>query len=224
MVALPASRPETPETRELSALTEVAKTLTASLDLPALLDAVMTKLASVLEPAEAGVIMLWDESTGQFQAIAAFGFDLAALRKMVLEAGESITGKVYEAGQALLMTTAAEVSAAMADLQPANLAALTRALPSGKLPHSAIATPLWVRNRRLGVLVLETLQRPVAFTPADLPFVRTLADHIALAIDRAQSTETATAFREARQADRLRSEVMATLSHELRTPLASIKG
>ena len=35
-------------TRELHALTEVAKTLTAPLDLPALLDAVMAKLTNVL--------------------------------------------------------------------------------------------------------------------------------------------------------------------------------
>jgi K+-sensing histidine kinase KdpD len=81
-----------------------------------------------------------------------------------------------------------------------------------------------VSTRKLGVLVLETLQRPAAFTAGDLSFVQTLADLIALAIDRAQGIDEAAAIREARQADRLRSEVMATLSHELRTPLASIKG
>ncbi|HJW82867.1 MAG TPA: hypothetical protein VJ754_01060, partial [Anaerolineae bacterium] len=55
-------------TRELHALTEVAKTLTAPLDLPALLGAVMTKLTNVLEPAEVGAIMLWDASSGLFRA------------------------------------------------------------------------------------------------------------------------------------------------------------
>ena len=86
-------------TRELHALTEVAKTLTAPLDLPALLDAVMTKLTNVLEPVEIGAIMLWDASSGLFRAEATFGYDLEILREMGLRAGESITGKVYDEGE-----------------------------------------------------------------------------------------------------------------------------
>jgi K+-sensing histidine kinase KdpD len=210
--------------RELEALTEVAKTLTTPLELPALLEAVMWKLTNVLDSAEVGALMLWDEVAGQFRAQAAFGFDLAALRQIKLESGESITGKVYETGQARLMSTPAEVALAMADMQPLNRAALAQALASEKPPHSALAAPLRVGTRKLGVLVLETVGRPTAFAPSDLPFVQTLADLIALAIDRAQGIDEALALREARQADRLRSEVMATLSHELRTPLASIKG
>ena len=210
--------------RELHALTEVAKTLTAPLDLPELLAAVMAKLPNVLEPAEVGFVMVWDEGAEQFRALAAFGLDLEMVRSMALEAGEGITGKVHEAGQARLMATAAEVAEAMGDLQPANLATLTHALPSGTLPHSALAVPLQVSPRKLGVLVLQTVERPTGFDPSDLPFVQTLADLIALAIDRAHSTEAAAAVQEARHADQLRSEVMATLSHELRTPLASIKG
>jgi K+-sensing histidine kinase KdpD len=209
---------------ELSALTEVAKTLTVPLDLQALLDTVMMKLADVLEPAEVGVVMLWDEVAGQFRVEAAFGFKMEALRQIHLEAGESITGKVHVAGLARLMATASEVAEAMADMQPANRTALALALASDQPPHSAIAAPLQVNNRKLGVLVLETLHRPAAFTESDLPFVQTIADLIALAIDRAQGIDEAAAIREADQAGRLRSEVMATLSHELRTPLTSIKG
>ncbi len=220
--SLPDSRTRT--ARELHALTEVAKTLTAPLDLPELLAAVMAKLANVLEPAEVGFVMVWDEGAEQFQALAAFGLDLEAVRTMKLEAGEGITGKVHEAGQARLLATQAEVAEAMSDLQPANLATLMGALPAGKLPHSALAVPLQVSPRKFGVLVLQTVLRSTGFTSGDMPFVQTLGDLIALAIDRAQSTEAAAALQEAYHADQVRSEVMATLSHELRTPLASIKG
>jgi signal transduction histidine kinase len=72
--------------------------------------------------------------------------------------------------------------------------------------------------------MLETAHRPVRFTARDLPFVQTLGDLIALAIDRVRMETEADAIRDAHQVDRLRSEVMATLSHELRTPLAAIKG
>jgi K+-sensing histidine kinase KdpD len=54
--------------------------------------------------------------------------------------------------------------------------------------------------------------------------VQTLADLIALAIDRERWETKADAVRAAQQADRLRAEVMATLSHQLRMPLTAIKG
>jgi len=211
-------------TRELHALTEVAKTLTAPLDLPTLLGAVMDKLTDVLGPAELGALMLWDESAGIFRPEATFGYDLAVLRDMGLRAGESITGKVHDAGATSLFAAPEQVAEAMADMRPANRATMARALGSHLLPRSAVAAPLRVGDHRYGVLVLETLHGPAEFAASDLPLVQTLADLIALAIDRARLEAEATAIRDAQQADRLRSEVMATLSHELRTPLGSIKG
>jgi signal transduction histidine kinase len=211
-------------TRELHALTEVAKTLTAPLDLPELLAAVMDKLINVLEPAEVGAVMLWDEPAGLFRAEAAFGYHLETLRGVELRAGESITGEVFDTGAARLLATPAQVAEVMADLRPANRATLLRALGSPALPCSALAAPLRVGDRRFGVLVLETLRSPVEFTQADLPFVQTLADLIALAIDRDRLETEAEAVRDAEKANRLRSEVLAALSHELRNPLAAIKG
>ncbi len=211
-------------TRELYALSEVAKTLGAVLDLPELLAAVMDKLAQTLEPAEAGAIMLWDQSAGLFRAEAAFGYALPILREMGLRKGESITGKTYDRGAPWLLTTPAGVAEAMADMRPVNRATLARALGAEALPHSMLAVPLQAGADRFGVLVLETYRRPASFSHADVPFIQTLADLIALAIDRAQLQARADVVLAAQQADRLRSEVMATLSHELRTPLSAIKG
>ena len=211
-------------TRELHVLSEVAKTLTAPSDLPTLLRAALDRLASVFEPAELGVVMLWDQSAGLFRPVAAFGYDLDILREMGLRAGESITGKVYDAGAPSLLVRPDEVAGIMADMRPANRAVLARALGTDALPHNVLAVPLQVGERRSGVLVLMTLRRPSKFAEQDVPIVQTLADLIALAIDRTRLEEESEAIRDAQAADRLRSEVMATLSHELRTPLAAIKG
>ncbi len=211
-------------TREMHALTEVAKTLASPYSLPELLRAALDKLAEMFEPAELGAVMLWDASSGLFRAAAAFGYSLDILREIGLRAGEAITGKVYDAGTARLLKTAAEVADMMADMRPANQTVWNRSLGGDALPHSVLAVPLQAGDRKSGVLVLQTLYRTAKFTESDVPFVQTLADLIALAIDRDRLETEAAATRDARQVDRLRSEVMATLSHELRTPLAAIKG
>jgi K+-sensing histidine kinase KdpD len=184
----------------------------------------MATLTDVLDSADRGVIMLWDQSSGLFRPEAAFGFDLTIMREMGLRAGESITGKVHDDGHSRLLATSAEVEQDMSDMRPANRAVRARAIGADLLPYGVLAVPLRVGEHKFGVLMLETAHRPVRFTARDLPFVQTLGDLIALAIDRVRMETEADAIRDAHQVDRLRSEVMATLSHELRTPLAAIKG
>jgi hypothetical protein len=88
--------------RELHALKAIAKAITSPLELPELLDLVMKTIISVLEQAEVGAIMLWDQPSGLFRPEAAFGYDLGILREIGLQASESITGKVFDDGQAHL--------------------------------------------------------------------------------------------------------------------------
>ena len=210
--------------REQHALTEVAKTLTSPLPLFELLQTIMDKIIGVLEPAEVGAVMLWDQPSGLFRPAAAFGYDLSILNDIGLRAGESITGKVFDAGFTLLLDTPQLVAEAMADMRPANRKILAHSLGTDKLPRCTVAAPIAVGEDRFGVLVLETLEGATQFTIEDIPFVGTLADLIVLALDRARLSTKADAIREAREAERLLSELMATLSHELRLPLTAIKG
>jgi K+-sensing histidine kinase KdpD len=210
--------------RETHVLTEVAKILTSPLDLTGLLQAIMDKIIGVLEPAEAGALMLWDQSSGLFRPFAAFGYDLEALVDVGLRAGESITGKVFDQGEALLLNSPESVSEAMDDLRPANRRAMLQSLDTDSLPVCTLAAPVSTSEQRYGVLVLETLNGPLVFSKADIPFVQTLADLIALAIDRSRLVAKTESVREKREGERMRSELVATLSHELRMPLTAIRG
>lgn len=209
---------------ELIALTEVAKRLTAPLELAELLDAVMQTIPGVLVAAEYGLVMLWDQSAGLFRPAASFGFDPQIISDLGLRAGESITGKVYDQGKACLLCKPEDVAQAMNDLRPANRAVFARAIRRNQLPACTLAAPLKVSEQKYGVLLLGTFSEEDVFTINDLPFVQTLTDLIAMAIDRARLEARADAVREARQAEKMRSEIMAVLSHELRLPLTAIQG
>ncbi len=222
---MPADRHELKRlSREIQALAEIAKILASPLEMSATFSAVMTQVKNAVELAEFGVLWLWDETGGLLRPKAVFGYDFETLNEISLRTGEALTGKVYDTGQAKLLSTPDEVAQATADLRPANGAALVRARGSAGFPLSALAAPLRVNARKFGVLGLEVLHGPERFAEADLSLAQTLADLIALGIDRARLEAEMVAFHNAHKADRLRSEAMATLSHELRTPLASIKG
>ena len=209
---------------QLHALAEISKTLNLPIELPELLELVLRKLSNVVPPAQAGAVMLWDQSAGLFRPVAANGFDLQIFKQMGLRAGESITGKVYDTGKACLLVGAEQVSSAQADLRPANRVVFARSLGTSELLLCTLAAPISTGEQKYGVLVLYTLKGPNLFTNHDLPFIQTIADLIALAIDRARLEAKADAVREARESEKLRSELMATLSHELRLPLTSIRG
>lgn len=210
--------------KEHLALTEISKTLTSPLELSELLDAVMKEIARAVDQVDIGAIMLWDQPAGVFHPVATFGYDLETLRKIDMRDGESITGKAYNLGKTFLLRTMEEVAQAMADMHPFNRRVMAESLGTDALPNSAIATPISAGERRYGVLVLESLDLHKKFSEAELPFIKTLADLIALAIDRTRLEAANEVGGEARQVERMRSEVMATLSHELRMPLSTIKG
>ena len=116
--------------RELYALTEVAKTLTLPLELSELLNAVIQKIIGVIEPAEIGTVMLWDQSSGLLRPSAVFGYELNELSELGLRARESVTGKVFDEGIGRLFNTPELVAEAMEDLRLSNRSVMAHALGS----------------------------------------------------------------------------------------------
>ena len=82
--------------------------------------------------------------------------------------------------------------------------------------RSFVTTPLVARGRTIGALTLMSDGGVPAFSDADVPVVRAIAERAALAIDNA--SEHANAL----EARRLRDEVLGIVSHDLRNPLNSI--
>jgi two-component system, OmpR family, sensor histidine kinase KdpD len=82
--------------------------------------------------------------------------------------------------------------------------------------------PLSVGDRRVGVLELSG-DGPLLLIPAHQRYLTALAHYAAVALERARLESEADQVEALREADRLKSALLAAVSHDLRTPLTTIK-
>jgi signal transduction histidine kinase len=169
-------------------------------------------------------MLLWDEQSELLLPTAAFGFDLGLLGDVGVRSGESVLGIVFDEGVSRLVSSSTEVADLLANLDAHNRRAIADALDKESIPRSMMIAPISIEERKFGILVLATIETKWMFTELDIPFIQSLTELFALAIQRSRLEDISFAVREAARADKLKSEVMATLSHELRTPLTAIKG
>jgi len=210
--------------RPLGTMFEIAKILVTEHDLENMVSRLLAFLTDILPAADAGILMLYDSKIDGLVVKAAQGFDLDTLQQIRLAPGESLAGKAFATGQAELYTTPQETSAAMATLTPTNRETLAAATRGVMQPNSAITIPLTTNDTKVGVLLLESLHRPVSFSPEDLQFLRSVANLLALTIENVRLHQELDTVRSLDEANRLKAEVISTLAHEMRTPLTSIKG
>lgn len=215
---------QTERDERLSTIFELAKILATQQDLETMLSGFLACLIETLEAAEAGVMMLHDPSDERLIIRAAFGYDLALLRKLRIAAGEATCGKTFQTGETMLYPTPESVTRARRNLTPANRKIVQTATASAKRVQSAVCIPLFTGETKAGVLMLENQKHPGSFTQEDIPFLNAVADLIALSIENVRLKEELRLTQSLEEANRLKAELISTLAHEMRTPLTSIKG
>lgn len=211
--------------REFLVLLEIATALAQAVELDSLLNGVMKTLRDNLEVVDAGVIFLWDEESGDLRVRAVLGYRREPALRAHVKPGESISGSVFQSGKAKAYSTQHEIERAMATISPRNRALFDEATKELGRPQSAVALPLLIGEREIGVLLLQCFAEDgKRFEEEDLSFFRALAGLIAAAIDRVRLQDEAREARALDEANRLKGELLSILAHEMRTPLASIKG
>ncbi len=162
--------------QELTIFHDVAKALTSSLDLDAILQTIMEKMAEYFRPDTWSLLMVDEEKDELYFAIAV-GAAAEVLAKTRLKVGEGIAGWVAKCGQVLIVP----------DVQSdprfsSRVDQLTRLQT-----QSVICLPLRSKHRVLGVIQLVNAN--VSLSEQELFFLQALCDYAAIAIENAKAVE-----------------------------------
>lgn len=197
---------------EISALSDVGKTINTTLDLEDVLNMILSSSLEMLGGKEGSVMLLTPD--GAY-------LDLVSYRGPMMESvlptrtpvGEGIAGTVAQRRTAMLIE-GTNLEEGLAD----------RGHPERGI-RSSMCVPLIRGDELIGVLNLNETEGKRHFTNEDLQALDLFAQHAAIAIGNAalfeQERET---IQRLEELDRLKSDFVATVSHELKTPLTAIIG
>ena len=201
--------------RELTALGEVSRAVSSTLDLKTVFTTVVARAAE-LSGSDAGAIFRYDRNEEIFDLAEAFGVDSALtgrLQSLRIDADDTAMGEAVRTGEPIQTP----------DLT-AEAGAAVRALLTEAGYRSGLVVPLIGPTRTIGALVM--LRRAEgAFSPNTVDLMRTFANQSVLAIQNARLfREIEQKGRELEIASQHKSQFLANMSHELRTPMNAILG
>ncbi len=162
--------------QQVNTLLEVSRDVATRLDLPTLLQSILQAAVQSVQAAERGSILLLDEAAQELVVTAQIGYAQAGDHKIRMGLDEGFAGWVCREGRAdIVLDAQSDPRFVVTD--------------SSKAIRSIMSAPLQGRRGLVGVINLDNLSHPAAFTRADLEFLSGLAHQAAVAIENARLFE-----------------------------------
>jgi len=202
---------------QLTALGEVGRAVSSTLDLETLLTTIVSR-AVQLSGLDGGVVFEYDEGTAEFvqRAMTDTGEGLAEARRSTrIRKGEGVLGRTAITLEPVQVADIAMPGAYEGRLREILIDAGVRAI---------LAVPMVREGHLIGCLGV-TRNSPGEFPAPTIELLRTFATQSALALQNARLfREIEEKSRQLAVASQHKSEFLANMSHELRTPLNAIIG
>lgn len=203
--------------RRLSALSRVIETTLGASSFGAMCDRALVALTELLD-SDSGSIQVYDHAAPPDRALRLVAWhgisDQAASTWTALPLGAGLSGQAALRRETIVVGRHAETPPEAAGAYD---------LADGQPGAARVAVPILARGRLLGVLNIAA-QQERSWSEPDLSLLHTLSNQLAAALEAEELRAAASAAAAAREADRLKGELLSTVSHELRTPLGAIKG
>ena len=160
--------------KEHQIFTDLARTLTSTLELPAVLRIIMEKVETLLKPQNWSLLIMEDDGRHLHFEIAV-GRSAEHLKGLRLKVGEGIAGWVAETGESVLIENAASDRRFCSRFDEASLFTT----------RSVICVPMRIGGRVVGVIELINRMEEMPFTDLDMRALETIAEYGAIAIQNA---------------------------------------
>lgn len=210
--------------QERRAIAEVIQILSTDIDLQGVIDRVILKVMEVIEPAETGLIFLWDDSTNLLRPSTAIGYDFDLFKGIGLQVDEWLLGQVFSQQVSRRLISSEEIAKQLETLSSSNQKIWGQALGTEYFPKYICAVPISSANRKYGVVALEVLKGTTGFSEQDLSFIRDTSNLISMRVDHSLQELQESTSSLGKRGGQFRIEWLETISHELGLPLTAIKG
>ncbi len=158
--------------QSLSALQELGKSLTATLDEKRIIEFTFESIMRLFEP-DAGSIMIWNDKNKLLEIVKAKGLDEQTIKNVKLRLGEGIAGYVAQNKQPLLLNDGLDNS----ELKP---------IQKKEKIVSALSVPMLFKGQVFGVINISNDKSEHFYNQNDLRLLTTLASQASVGINNAR--------------------------------------